>query len=324
MAGRRAAPGPPRGRSTAWLVALGIPIVLIAVALVLAALAPSSGTSDAATVSPEAATSAPGIPATPDASPPDASPPDASPSAASSPAASSPADAGASSMALPSASPTEDGGMTVPSEAAEGQSERNPDTASDDVEVFYTVKTDDPVFFITIDDGFYDEAPAQKALEVIQDNQIPITSFLTESVLSPSSNDYFTEATSYGGSIQNHTVKHGSFADSATDVEWEICTAQDALEERFGARPWMLRPPYGAAANEPYVAAAAEKCGVNRIVMWNMHVENNEVEYVSAPIAAGDIVLFHWSDPYLAQGLEKILELGREQGLSPAPLEDYI
>ena len=310
MAGRRAAPGPPRGRSTAWLVALGIPIALIAVALGLAALAPSSGSSDAATASAAPETSAASSLPTPTPPP--------SPSMPVSPSMD------ASSMGMPTSSPTEDGEMTVPTEPPDGQSSRNPETATDDVEVYYNVETEDPVFFITIDDGFYEEEPAQRALDVIRENQIPITSFLTESVLSPSANDYFAEATSYGGSIQNHTVKHGSFADSATDVEWEICTAQDSLEERFGTRPWMLRPPYGAAANEPNVAAAAEGCGINRIIMWNLYVENNEVEYVSAPIAAGDIVLFHWNDPYLAEGLEKILELGREQGLTPAPIEDYI
>lgn len=218
----------------------------------------------------------------------------------------------------------EDGETTVPTEAAEGQSERNPDTASDDVEVFYNVKTQDPVYFITVDDGFFDDAAAQKALKVIQDNQIPVTTFLTESVLSESTNDYFMDATAFGGSIQNHTVKHGSFAVPETDVKWEICTAQEALEKRFGSRPWMLRPPYGAAANEPHVAAAAEHCGVNRIVMWNVLVDDNEVQYVAAPLKPGDIVLFHWNDPYLAEGLEQVLKLGREQGLSPAPIEDYL
>ena len=217
-----------------------------------------------------------------------------------------------------------DGETTVPTEAAEGQSERNPDTASDDVEVFYSVKTQDPVYFITIDDGFFDDAAGQRALKVIQDNRIPVTTFLTESVLSESTNDYFMDATAYGGSIQNHSVKHGSFAVPATDVKWEICTAQEALEKRFGSRPWMLRPPYGAAANEPHVAAAAEHCGVNRIVMWNVLVDENEVQYVAAPLKPGDIVLFHWNDPSLAEGLEQVLKLGREQGLTPAPLEDYL
>ena len=325
MAGRRAAPGPPRGPSLGWLVALGVPAILVVAAFLLAAVAPSSGSSEAATVSPtpEAETAAPsGAPSsTPMPSPTMPSPTMPSPTT---PGSTTPGSTTSGSMALPSAGPMEDSETIVPTEAAEGQSERNPDTASDDVEVFYSVKTEDPVFFITVDDGFFDEAPAQKALEVIQDNQIPVTTFLTESVLSESTNDYFTDVTSYGGSIQNHTVKHGSFAVPETDVKWEICTAQEALEKRFGSRPWMLRPPYGAAANEPHVATAAEHCGVNRIVMWNVLVDENEVQYVAAPLKPGDIVLFHWNDPYLAEGLEQVLKLGREQGLTPAPLEDYL
>jgi hypothetical protein len=51
--------------------------------------------------------------------------------------------------------------------------------------------------------------------------------------------------------------------------------------------------------------------------------DDNKVEYWEPPIKAGDIVLLHWVDG-LDVGLEKILELGRAQGLTPAPLEDYI
>jgi hypothetical protein len=68
----------------------------------------------------------------------------------------------------------------------------------------------------------------------------------------------------------------------------------------------------------------AEQCGINRIVLWNVVVsDDNKVEYWAPPIKAGDIVLLHWVDG-LDVGLEKILELGRAQGLTPAPLEDYI
>ncbi len=204
---------------------------------------------------------------------------------------------------------------------AEGQTGRSDvNLASDDVQVLNWVETDDPVFFITIDDGI-DKSPAVR--DFIAANQIPVTAFLTEYACRNHS-AYFEDVTTYGGSIQNHSMVHGDYTDPETDVKWEICETQDRFEAQFGTRPWMLRPPYGAGPSDPQVLKYAEECGVNRIVLWNVVVtDQNQIEYWAPPLRAGDIVLFHFVDG-LEVGLEKILELGREQGLTPAPLEDYI
>lgn len=204
---------------------------------------------------------------------------------------------------------------------AEGQSGRSDANVGDsELKVLNWVETDDPVFFITIDDGLVDSPEVR---EVIERNQIPVTAFLTEYAVRDKT-DYFEAITAYGGSVQNHTMVHGALDDPATDVEWEICETQDRFEKQFGYRPWMLRPPYGAGPNDPEVLKYAEQCGINRIVLWNVVVtDDNQVEYWEPPIKAGDIVLLHFVDG-LDVGLEKILELGRAQGLTPAPLEDYI
>lgn len=212
--------------------------------------------------------------------------------------------------------------MSIGSETlAEGQSGRSENNlASGEVEVLNWVETEDPVFFITIDDGLKKSAAVR---DFIAANQIPVTAFLTEYAVR-NHTDYFQDVTAYGGSIQNHSMVHGAFNDPETDVQWEICETQDRFEKQFGTRPWMLRPPYGAGPKDPEVLQYAEECGINRIVLWNVLVtDTNEVEYWDAPLRAGDIVLFHFVDG-LEVGLEKILELGREQGLRPAPLEDYI
>ncbi len=204
---------------------------------------------------------------------------------------------------------------------AEGQSGRSDaNLSSDEVEVLNWVETEDPVFFITIDDGL-DQSQAVR--DFIDANQIPVTAFLTEYAVRDHT-DYFEAITAYGGSIQNHSMVHGAFNDPETDVQWEICETQDRFESQFGYRPWMLRPPYGAGPKDPQVLQYAEECGINRIVLWNVLVTNdNQVEYWDAPLRPGDIVLFHFVDG-LEVGLEKILELGRQQGLTPAPLENYI
>jgi peptidoglycan/xylan/chitin deacetylase (PgdA/CDA1 family) len=246
--------------------------------------------------------------------------------------------ADSSAAAIPSASTTSAAPLPTPSDdayvaalddslqsgsetLAEGQSGRSDSNLSDsDLQVLNWVETDDPVFFITIDDGLVD-SPAVR--EVIERYQIPVTAFLTEYAVRDKT-DYFEAVTAYGGSVQNHTMVHGALDDPQTDVQWEICETQDRFEEQFGYRPWMLRPPYGAGPKDPEVLKYAEQCGINRIVLWNVVVtDDNQVEYWESPIKAGDIVLLHWVDG-LEVGLEKIIQLGRAQGLSPAALEDYI
>ena len=204
---------------------------------------------------------------------------------------------------------------------AEGQSGRSETNVSDsDLQVLNWVETDDPVFFITIDDGLVD---SPTVLDFIERNQIPVTAFLTEYAVRDKT-DYFEAATAFGGSVQNHTMVHGALDDPATDVEWEICETQDRFDKQFGYTPWMLRPPYGAGPKDPEVLKYAEQCGINRIVLWNVVVtDDNQIEYWTPPIKAGDIVLLHWVDG-MEVGLQKVLELGKAQGLTPAALEDYI
>lgn len=285
-------------RGSAIAVAIGIPFALAAAAGFLAGMAPSTTSSEGA--------SAPTTPASTSA---EAS--ETTAAAQPAPATPSPSNADPYIEAMSGGSETIENGQAQRSDA---------NLADSSVEILNWVETDDPVFFITVDDGL-ERSP--EALALIQEQQIPVTAFLTEYAVRDYT-DYFNEATAYGGSVQNHTMVHGALDDPKTDVEWEICETQDRFESQFGYRPWMLRPPYGAGPDDPDVLKYAEKCGINRIVLWNIVVGNdNKVEYWDPPIRAGDIVLLHWEDN-LAEGLQTILDLGREQGLTPASLEDYI
>jgi len=282
-------------RGSAIAVAVGIPLALAAAAGFLAGMASAGGD-----VEPAAAS---------------ASPTSAAPVAASS---EPPAASATPSTTVDPYVEAMSGGSETLEEGQSGRSETN--VANSDLEILNWVETDDPVFFITIDDGI---VRSPEALALIQEQQIPVTAFLTEYAVREHT-EYFNEVTAYGGSVQNHTMVHGALNDPETDVEWEICETQDRFEGQFGYRPWMLRPPYGAGPDDPDVLKYAEQCGINRIVLWNVVVGNdNTVEYWEPPIRSGDIVLLHWEDN-LAEGLETILDLGREQGLTPAPLEEYI
>ena len=276
-------------RAGALVVAIGVPVAFAAAAGVLSGLSTSaaSGPEAAAVTSPPAS-----LPATP------------SPSPSEEDHDSVPVDLTAGSESL----------MQAPNSSSQDS------LSSSDIEVYTNVETDDPVYFITIDDGL--EQP-EDALQLIKDRAIPITAFLTEYAGRPAA-DYFLEATQFGGSVQNHSMVHGNFNDPKTNVHWEICATQKRYEDTFGYAPWMLRPPYGEGYDNPEVLDVSAECGVSRIVLWNVVVtDESKVEYWDPPLRPGDIVLLHWN-ANLADNLETLLQLGDEQGLYPAPLENYI
>lgn len=289
----------------------------MALAFAFALWAPSSGSSDAATVDsspvPEVVTPEPQL----------TDEPTTDESAGNEPTTETIGEPAEEPAAAPSETETTIGASAT---GRSGRSEAN--RANPDLDVVWRVETDDPVFFITVDDNLRDQGVADAALQLVRDNDIPITAFLTTDYVGDDG-DYFDEVTSFGGSIQNHTVTHPFFNRAGADPYFEICTAQERLAAQFGDTPWMMRPPYG----EPYfsgsdpsaVEAAAASCGVNRIVMWNAVVDNGIVSYNPGPtLRPGDIVLFHFWDPKFAEGLQMILDIGKANGLTPAPLEDYL
>lgn len=226
----------------------------------------------------------------------------------------------------PTADPTGQPDTEADPAGPSGRSDIN--TANPGLDVVWRVETDDPVFFLTIDDNVRDPGVAQAGLGVIDKYEIPVTAFLSTNYV-VNDTDYFNAVIQHGGSVQNHTVTHPWLDNPNTDVRFELCTARERLTQQFGADPWMMRPPYGApyfgGGSTARVEATAAECGINRIVMWNAVVDNGQVSYNPGPtLRPGDIVLMHFWDPKFAEGLELIMEIARQNGLSPAPLEDYI
>jgi peptidoglycan/xylan/chitin deacetylase (PgdA/CDA1 family) len=215
-----------------------------------------------------------------------------------------------------------------------GRSEVN--RANPELQVLWSLDTDDSVYFVTIDDNVNDRSVAERGLQVIRDNRIPVTAFLTTNYVSKDT-DYFNAVTSFGGSVQNHTVTHTFFNAPGVDLNFELCTAQERLAEQFGQTPWMMRPPggipYMSGGNTSAVEATAKACGINRILMWNVVADSGVVSFnpsarvtpnPAMSIQPGDVVLLHFWDPLFAESLEAMLASGRANGLTPAPLEDYL
>jgi len=183
--------------------------------------------------------------------------------------------------------------------------------------ISYRMHTTAPVVFITVDDGVHKDP---RALRYVERTQLPVTAFLSTWTIKTSA-DFFRGITQWG-SIQNHSSTHASLANSTTDLNHEICVAQETLTRDFGTQPWLLRPPYGVGADRMEVQVTARRCGVSRIVMWNAVVDKGKLIVPGGHLRAGDIVLLHFNR-HLARDLRVAVAAADRDGLTPASLASY-
>lgn len=189
----------------------------------------------------------------------------------------------------------------------------------DRVRVTYRVKTRKPVVFITIDDGYTQSAAVRR---MIQQRKLPVTSFLTWNAVR-GDQKYFS-AVSRWGSVQNHTLSHPVLTNFGVNVRREICAIQRPMRQAYGARPYMMRPPYGVGPRDARVQAASASCGIRHIVMWDALVDRGRLQtWNGSRLSKGSIILLHFT-PNLAGDLAVALSAARAQGLRPARLGDYL
>jgi peptidoglycan/xylan/chitin deacetylase (PgdA/CDA1 family) len=183
--------------------------------------------------------------------------------AAAAAAAPAPASPGRSAGA-PSPSPTGAAGAGQGPLTPPAPSSVDPPSGSDGMPaVVERIETDDPVVFLTIDDGWTAD-PDLPAL--LRRYGAHVTVFATDDAIAGKTG-YLRDVVEAGATVQNHTLSHPDLrtVSSAAATE-QICGASDRYAERFGTRPWLLRPPYGAYDDAALRAAAG--CGIDYVVLW--------------------------------------------------------
>lgn len=185
------------------------------------------------------------------------------------------------------------------------------------VPVITRVETTDPVVFLTIDDGWTRQPEAQAALE---EADIPASLFLVDPPVEQDA-EYFRSIP--GTLVEGHTQTHVDLRTvSAEEQRAEICGNADTIENAFGRRPVLFRPPYGEY-NDATVQAAAE-CGMKAIVLWEQSLNGSDVSYRSEPrFRRGDIILTHFRENFVEE-LRTVIRHVEAAGLEFALLEDYI
>ena len=177
--------------------------------------------------------------------------------------------------------------------------------------VVYRVPTRDKVVFLTFDDGAERDP---RVVDLVRELRLPVSMFLTDSVVGPGY-AHFGRLHAVGASVQNHTLDHPYLPSLPyAGQRAEICGQQDKLKQRFGIRPRLFRPPYGAY-NDDTLRAAAD-CGVAAVVLWSDPDRLRPGDILHCPEGR------HGTS--LTKATTRLLRSIQKQGYTVARLEDYL
>lgn len=184
-------------------------------------------------------------------------------------------------------------------------------------QLLYRIETDDPVVFITIDDGYDVNG---KGLDLLERWRWPVTSFL----LPFNSRDHVPYFQNVGrrNDIGSHTGRHTILKGLSIKKQTEaICDGEKQLTQQFGGTTGFFRPPTGSWDENTLVAAAS--CGISHVLLWRVSMNGSTMTTWGPPPQRGDIVLIHYVGS-LDKSLKRIAWELKKQGLRVARLADYI
>ncbi|WP_074994307.1 polysaccharide deacetylase family protein [Streptomyces prasinopilosus] len=192
--------------------------------------------------------------------------------------------------------------------------------------VFTTVPTEEKIVFLTIDDGAEKDP---EFLHMMSELKVPYTAFLSDYVIK-GDYGYFEEMRDRGVGLHNHTLNHPYLPGlSRAGQKREICGMQDVIEERYGDRPVLFRPPFGNYDKD--TLRAAKSCGIEYVPLWNEEVFVDRWEYREwdGELRPGDIVLSHFRGRGEWEGtmpdmIRRFLDKVTAEGYAVGRLEDYL
>ncbi|WP_037841161.1 polysaccharide deacetylase family protein [Streptomyces sp. NRRL WC-3549] len=192
--------------------------------------------------------------------------------------------------------------------------------------VFTTVPTEERVVFLTMDDGSEKDP---ELLRMMTELNIPYSAFLSDYEVSDDYG-YFEEMQKRGVTLNNHTLNHPYLPGLSKDEQREeICGEQDKIEQRFGKRPTLLRPPYGNYNGD--TLRIAKSCGVKAVPLWAAEAFPDHMEWREwdQDLHPGDIILTHFRGPSdwdasMVDLVRNVMKTVTEKGYAVARLEDYV
>ena len=184
-------------------------------------------------------------------------------------------------------------------------------------QLLYRIETEDPVVFITIDDGYDVNG---NGLDLLERWRWPVTSFL----LPFNSRDHVPYFQNVGrrNDIGSHTGRHTILKGLSVKKQTAaICDGEKQLTQQFGGTTGFFRPPTGSWDENTLIAAAA--CGISHVFLWRVSMNGSTMTTWGPPPQRGDIVLIHYVGS-LEKSLKRIAWELKKQGLRVARLADYV
>ncbi|MBT2524612.1 polysaccharide deacetylase family protein [Streptomyces sp. ISL-99] len=192
--------------------------------------------------------------------------------------------------------------------------------------VFTTVPVKERVVFLTMDDGAEKDP---ELLRMMTELGIPYSAFLSD-YLVRENYGYFERMQGRGVALHNHTLNHRYMPGlSYKQQRREICGMQDVIEQRYGKRPRLFRPPYGNYNAD--TLRAARSCGIEAVPLWAAEAFPDRMEWREwdRDLHPGDIILTHFRGKEDWKGtmpdmIRRVMKTVTAKGYAVARLEDYL
>lgn len=183
--------------------------------------------------------------------------------------------------------------------------------------VIYRIPTTLPVVYLGIDDG---ANKTQEEVDLLAKNHIKATLFLSDLFIASDPN-FFKAIIAQGSVVEDHTLHHNTnMQDESYDYQkQEICGMADHIQQYYGRRPTLFRPPGGAYSDT--MRKAAYDCGMKAVITWIAKANGGAMQYqIGDHLRPGDIVLMHFR-PEFAQDLKAFVDAMNAAGLHTELLE---
>lgn len=188
------------------------------------------------------------------------------------------------------------------------------------VPVISRIPTNEPVVFLTIDDGIYKGANES---QLMKKYGISATLFLVHRFIQDDPSFFADLSKATGSPIEDHTYDHYLQTGLSYDQQrQDICSNADVFTSWFGRRPVLYRPPGGAYDEDSQRAAAS--CNMRALVLWDVTVNNGTLQYQSSGhLRPGDIVLMHFRSTF-DEDLTAFVNAMKSAGLKTDLLENWL
>ena len=188
---------------------------------------------------------------------------------------------------------------------------------------------DKKYIYLTFDNG-YEAGYTEKILEVLKQNQVPATFFLTAHYINTQP-ELVQRMIEDGHIIGNHTVNHKSMPEIDNDtIKKEVMDLHTAVYEKFGYEMKYIRPPKGEYSER--TIAYTNTLGY-KTVMWSFayddwdEAKQGREEYGKKKILDnlhnGEVMLLHGTSKDNSNILDECIKEIKSQGYEFKSLDDF-